>query len=54
MVVAVTKGKCVLLPRGGIPLVARRRSRLALTLADREDISRGIACGSSIRGVHPT
>jgi hypothetical protein len=39
----------VLLPRGGIPPIARRRSRLALTLAEREDISRGIACGSSIR-----
>jgi hypothetical protein len=29
----------VLLPRGGIPPAARRRSRLALTLAEREDIS---------------
>ena len=35
----------VLLPRGGIPPTARRRSRLALTLAEREDISRGIASG---------
>jgi len=34
--------RCVLLPRGGIPPAARRRSRLALTLAEREDISRGI------------
>src|SRR5271170_23099 len=41
----------VLLPRGGIPPIARRRSRLALTLAEREDISRGIASGSSIREV---
>ena len=41
----------VLLPRGGIPPIARRRSRLALTLAEREDISRGIASGSSIRVV---
>jgi hypothetical protein len=41
--------RSVLLPRGGIPPAARRRSRLALTLAEREDISRGIACGSSIR-----
>jgi Helix-turn-helix domain len=39
----------VLLPRGGIPPIARRRSRLALTLAEREDISRAIASGSSIR-----
>src|SRR5499425_3688471 len=41
----------VLLPRGGIPPIARRRSRLALTLAEREDISRGIASGSSIREI---
>ena len=41
----------VLLPRGGIPPVARRRSRLALTLAEREDISRGIASGLSIREI---
>ena len=39
--------RCLLLPRGGIPPTARRRSRLALTLAEREDISRGIASGSS-------
>src|ERR1700731_3717508 len=38
----------VLLPRGGITPIARRRSRVALTLAEREDISRGIACGSSL------
>jgi hypothetical protein len=48
-------GKChntiraVLLPRGGIPPVARRRSRLALTFAEREDISRGMASGSSMQ-----
>jgi len=41
----------VLLPRGGIPPITRRRSRLALTLAEREDISRGSACGSSIREI---
>src|SRR5580704_14547432 len=41
----------LLLPRGGIPPIARRRSRLALTLAEREDISRGIASGSSIREI---
>ena len=39
----------VLLPRGGIPPAARRRSRLALTLAEREDVSRGVASGSSLR-----
>ena len=43
--------RAVLLPRGGIPPVARRRSRLALTLAEREDISRGIASGTSIREI---
>jgi IS30 family transposase len=39
----------LLLPRGGIAPALRRRSRLALVLAEREDISRGIASGSSIR-----
>ena len=52
-----TYGKChntiraVLLPRGGIPPLARHRSRLALTFAEREDISRGLASGSSIREI---
>src|SRR6202140_4199480 len=36
---------------GGIVPAARRRSLLRLTLAEREDISRGIACGSSIRDI---
>src|SRR5665213_1800597 len=40
-----------LLPSGGIAPADRRRSRLALTLAEREDISRGIASGSSIREI---
>src|SRR5260370_40623796 len=40
--------RCVLLPRGGIPPAARRRSRRALTLAEREEISRGAACGSPL------
>ena len=50
-------GKChntiraVLLPRGGIPPLARWRSRLALTFAEREDISRGMASGSSLREI---
>jgi IS30 family transposase len=43
--------RCLLLPRGGIPPAARRRSQLALTLAEREDISRGIASGSSLREI---
>jgi len=36
---------------GGIAPPARRRSRLSLTLAEREDISRGIASDSSIREI---
>src|ERR1700676_3103659 len=34
---------------GGMVPPARRRSPIALTLAEREDISRGIASGSSMR-----
>ena len=41
----------LLLPRGGIAPTARRRSGLALTLVEREDISRGIASGASIREI---
>jgi transposase, IS30 family len=41
----------ILLPCGGIAPVVRRRSRLALTLVEREDISRGIASDSSIREI---
>src|SRR6202022_4376381 len=37
--------------RGGIVPAARRRSRRTLTLAEREDISRGIASGASIREI---
>src|SRR5271168_1922192 len=36
---------------GGIAPPVRRRPPLTLTLAEREDISRGIASGSSIRGI---
>jgi len=43
--------RCLVLQHGGIVPAARRRSLLALTLAEREDISRGIACGSSIREI---
>src|SRR5437879_13925239 len=35
--------------QGGIAPAARRRSRRVLTLAEREDISRGIASGCSMR-----
>ncbi len=38
-------------PSGGIRPRARKRSRLALTLAEREEISRGIAAGHSIRSI---
>ena len=41
----------VLLPRGGIAPAVRQRSGIALTLAEREDISRGIASGSSLRTI---
>ena len=37
--------------QGGIVPAARRRSLRTLTLAEREDISRGIASGSSIREI---
>ena len=43
--------RCLLLPRGGIPPAARRRSRLTLTLSEREDISGGIASGSPLREI---
>src|SRR6201987_161615 len=37
--------------RGGIVPASRRRSPRPLTLSEREDISRGIASGSSIREI---
>src|SRR5271168_5115371 len=43
--------RCVLLPSGGIAPATRRRSGRVLTLEEREDISRGIASGSSIRAI---
>jgi IS30 family transposase len=39
----------MLAPTGGIRPPPRQRSRLALTLAEREEISRGLACGLSLR-----
>lgn len=36
---------------GGVVPPERRRSRLALTLSEREEISRGVAAGESARGV---
>src|SRR5258708_16916499 len=40
-----------LAPHGGIRPPPRRRSRLALTLAEREEISRGIAAAQSARSM---
>ena len=42
---------CQIKPHGGIRPRKRCRSRLALTLAEREEISRGIVAGSSIRSI---
>jgi IS30 family transposase len=42
---------CTLKERGGFSPADRRRSRLALTLAEREEISRGIAAGESGRAI---
>ena len=41
----------ILAETGGIQPAQRRRSRLALTLAEREEISRSVATGQSIRSV---
>jgi len=41
-------------PTGGITPVPRRQSRLALTLADREEISRGLVSGLSMRAIART
>ena len=41
----------MLAPTGGIRPPIRKRSKLALTLSDREDISRGIAAGLTIRSI---
>src|SRR5467141_3161952 len=42
---------CLLSHHGGIVPAARRRSLLVLTAAEREDISRGLASGSSLRDI---
>jgi IS30 family transposase len=41
----------ILARTGGIRPPPRRRSRLALTLAEREEISRGLVAGQSIRSI---
>src|SRR6185437_17040017 len=38
-------------PHGGIRPAPRRRSRRVLSIDDREEISRGLACGASLRSV---
>src|SRR5271163_2941906 len=43
--------RCVVSLHGGFVPAVRRRSLLALTLPEREDISRGIASGSSMRKI---
>src|SRR4029077_14373186 len=40
---------CLLAPHGGIAPALRRRGLLALTVTEREEISRGMSSGSSIR-----
>lgn len=45
---------CVVSSRGGFVPPTRRRSRLALSVAEREEISRGIAAGDSMRGIAAT
>src|ERR1700687_5104459 len=42
---------CLLAHHGGIVPALRGRGLLALTLTEREDISRGMASGSSIRDI---
>src|SRR5271163_5373640 len=42
---------CLLAHHGGIVPAVRRRSMLALTVVEREDISRGLASGSSLRDI---
>ena len=40
-----------LAPTGGIPPAVRKRSRLALSLAEREEISRGLVAAQSMRAI---
>jgi len=44
----------ILIRSGGIRPAKRRRSRLALTLAEREEISRGVVAGCSLRSIART
>ncbi len=42
---------CLVSPHGGIRPATRRRSRLALTLSEREEISRAMVARRSIRSI---
>ena len=42
---------CLLAHHGGIVPVRRRRALLTLTQREREELSRGLACGSSLRAI---
>ncbi|MCZ7589884.1 MAG: helix-turn-helix domain-containing protein [Gaiella sp.] len=42
---------CTIRQHGGVPPRERRRSRIALTLVEREEISRGVAAGESARAI---
>jgi len=42
---------CTIREHGGVPPRERHRSRLALTLEEREEISRGVAAGESARRI---
>ena len=46
-----TSIRCLVSLHGGIVPAVRRRSLLALTLRERQEISRGLASGSSIREI---
>jgi hypothetical protein len=41
----------ILLERGGLPPAPKKRSRLSLTLAEREEISRGVVADHSLRSI---
>jgi hypothetical protein len=43
----------ILAQSGGIRPIERRRAKAPLTLIEREEVSRGIVAGRSIRGVAP-
>ena len=47
----IQRFKACLSRTGGIRPAPKKRSRLALTLAEREEISRGIAAGHSMRAI---